>query len=161
MTVVLHPFFAWCNETALAVAIRESAWLFPWIMVAHLLSLAAFGGAVLLVDLRLMGVGLRALSPHSLQSAVRPLFAGSLVALLVSGALLFVSEALRCYETPPFWLKMFFLVVALGFTLTLRERVIRASDGPAANLWRERLAGATSMALWTGVALMGRAIGFW
>ena len=54
------PFFEWCE----AIVARQqpsamSLWLFPVIEAVHLLGLCVLGGAVLLVDLRLLGVGLR------------------------------------------------------------------------------------------------------
>src|SRR3981189_2355741 len=55
----LLPFFAWCESSALGGTIRSSSWLFPVIEAFHLLGLAVIGGAVLVVDLRLFGFGLR------------------------------------------------------------------------------------------------------
>src|SRR5713226_2669711 len=55
----LLPFFEWCEHTAVGAAIRGSAWLFPVIEAFHLLALALIGGAILIVDLRLLGLGLR------------------------------------------------------------------------------------------------------
>ena len=54
----LLPFFEWCESTALGAVIRDSLWLFPVIEVVHLLGLSLIGGAVLVVDLRLIGVGI-------------------------------------------------------------------------------------------------------
>ncbi len=56
---MLLPFFEWCEATAIGQAIRESLWLFPVIESIHLLGLAMIGGAILVVDLRLLGFGLR------------------------------------------------------------------------------------------------------
>src|SRR3981189_3568785 len=55
----LLPFFAWCESSALGGTIRSSSWLFPVIEAVHLLGLAVIGGAILVVDLRLFGFGLR------------------------------------------------------------------------------------------------------
>jgi hypothetical protein len=52
------PFLAWCQSTSVGVAISHSAWLLPVIEAIQLLGLAVMGGAVLLVDLRLLGLGL-------------------------------------------------------------------------------------------------------
>ena len=56
---MLLPLFQWCQDSALGIAIRESTWMFPVIEAVHLLGLAAIGGAVLIVDLRLAGLALR------------------------------------------------------------------------------------------------------
>ena len=55
----LLTFFEWCEGSAVGHAIRSSQWLFPVIESVHLLGLALMGGAVLVVDMRLFGLGLR------------------------------------------------------------------------------------------------------
>src|SRR6266851_8555234 len=55
----LLPFFQWCENSGVGETIRNSSWLFPVIESFHLLGLAVIGGAVLVVDLRLFGFGLR------------------------------------------------------------------------------------------------------
>ena len=52
----LLPFFEWCENTAIGGAIRNSVWLFPVIESFHLVALALIGGAVLLVNMRLLGL---------------------------------------------------------------------------------------------------------
>ena len=54
----LLPFFEWCYQTAIGQTIRDSTWLFPLIEAFHLVGLGITAGAVLIVDLRLLGVGL-------------------------------------------------------------------------------------------------------
>lgn len=48
-------------QTAPGAAIRDSIWLFPAIEALHLLALALLGGAVLMLDLRLLGAGVASL----------------------------------------------------------------------------------------------------
>ncbi len=156
----LLAFFQWCDRTAIGVAIRDSVWLFPAIEAVHLLALALLGGAVLIVDLRLLGFGLRRQSARELAADLRPWLHTGLAAMLVSGVLMFLSEALKCYESPPFQLKMLFLFLALLFTFTVRRRVLLSDETPR-RPWLGRLTAATSLTLWSGVGLMGRAIGFW
>lgn len=151
-------FFQWCDATRVAVAIRESVWLFPVIETVHLLALALLGGAVLIVDLRLLGLGLRAASTRQLAADAQPWLAGGLAAMIASGIPLFLSEAMRCYESPPFHLKMILLALALLFTFTLRRRVTRR-DEPRP--WLARMTALVSLTLWTGVGVMGRGIAFW
>lgn len=154
------PFFEWCENTAVGIAIRESLWLFPAIEAVHLLGLAVLGGAVLLLDMRLVGLGLRRQKVSALARDLHPWMVGGVVVMLVTGVLLFLSEALKCYENLPFRLKMVFLFAALVFTFTVRRRFTasdRAEESPVAG----RLIALVSFSLWTGVGLMGRSIGFW
>lgn len=156
----LHAFFVWCEHTVIGTAVRESIWLFPIIEVVHLLGLAVLGGAILLVDLRLLGIGLHGVPVASLARAARPWLWGSLALTIGSGVLLFLSEALKCYENPAFWLKVGFLIVALLFAGLVRPWFTRDAGGGRPRL-EARLAGAVSVLLWTGVAAAGRGIGFW
>jgi len=68
----LLPFFQWCYQTAIGEAIRESTWLFPIIEAFHLVGLGLTAGAVLIVDLRLLGMGLSRQPVGQLAAAVEP-----------------------------------------------------------------------------------------
>jgi hypothetical protein len=157
---MLLPFFQWCQDSSLGVAIRESLWLFPIIEAVHLLALALIGGAVLVVDLRLAGLALNDEPVSTVASDAEPWLIGSLAMMIVTGILLFTSEALKCYYSPPFWLKMMFLALAIAFTFTLRRRVA-ATDGAGFLPGRARAVAIVSILLWSGVGLMGRGIGFY
>ena len=153
---MLLPFFQWCQDSALGLAIRESVWLFPIIEAVHLLALALIGGAVLVVDLRLAGLTLRTQPVAAIARDAQPWLVGSLAMMILTGALLFASEALKCYYSPPFWLKMMFLALAILFTFTIRRRVTENAAPP----WLMKTVALVSLLLWSGVGLMGRAIGF-
>ena len=153
----LLPFFEWCEATALGNAIRSSLWLFPVIESVHLLGLSVLGGAVLLVDLRLLGLGLRDQPVAQLARDVEPWLAGSILMMLLSGISLFLSESVKCYYSQPFWVKMTALPLAIVFTFTLRRKVALAGEARPA---LEKLVGMVSLALWFTVAAAGRWIGF-
>lgn len=156
----LLPLFQWMNDTSIGVAVRESTWLFPTFEVVHLLALAVLGGSVLLVDLRLLGLGLTSVSPHKLATTARPWFRGSIAAIVASGIPLLLAEAIKCYETPAFWAKMGLLFLALIYAACVRPHWL--TDGAGAFTSRaQQLAGAGSIALWLGVGAAGRAIAFW
>jgi hypothetical protein len=157
--MTLLAFFEWCEATALGSAIRASNWLFPVIESVHLLGLAALGGAILLVDLRLLGLGLTRQPAAQLARDVRPLLIGSVLVMLATGVSLFLSEAVKCYYSTPFWVKITTLPLALLFTATLRQRVLAADEAGASPLWR-KAAGALSILLWVTVAAAGRWSGF-
>src|SRR5260221_14478978 len=73
-----YAFFGGLERTAVGEAIRQSVWLFPAIEAAHLLALALLGGAVLMLDLRLLGAGLASLSPAALEKQTRPWLIGAI-----------------------------------------------------------------------------------
>jgi len=156
----LLPFFQWCEETAIGEAIRGSLWLFPVIEAGHLLALSLIGGAILVVDLRLLGLGLRGQEPARIARNVQPWLIGSLTAMLVTGVPLFLSESIKCYYSPPFWWKMSFLALASLFTFTVRHKVARADESKVGPLWN-KLVALVSLTLWTGVGISGRWIAFY
>lgn len=156
----LLPFFEWCEDTAVGHAIRDSLWLFPVIESVHLLALALIGGAILLVDLRLLGLGLRSQPVARLARDAQPWLIGGLVVMLSTGVLLFLSESIKCYYSPPFWNKMTFLLLALLFTSTVRRKVAAASETSVRPLWG-KLVALVSLALWFGVGFSGRWIAFY
>ena len=155
----LLPFFQWCYNTPIGEAIRNSNWLFAIIEAFHLLGLGLLGGAVLMVDLRLLGVGLRKQPVAQLWAATQPWLLGSVILLVASGIPLFLSESIKCLYSFPFWVKMTSLFLVLLFTFTVLRRVTQmdlASDRPL----RGRVTALISLVLWFGVAWGGRWIGF-
>jgi uncharacterized membrane protein YhdT len=155
----LLPFFQWCYQSAIGEGIRESIWLFPVIEAFHLVGLGVVIGAVLMVDLRLLGAGLVKQPVGQLSAAVEPWLLGSLALMIASGTLLFLSEATKAYYSFPFWVKMTSLLLALLFTFTVRRRVTRSgltADQPQLG----RVIALISLSLWLGVARGGRWIGF-
>jgi len=146
------------EQTGLGTAIRDSSWLFPVIETVHLIGLALLGGAVLMVDLRLLGFGLRERPIAFLVDQTRPWLLVALATLIATGVPLFLSEAIKCYFSPAFWVKMGALVLALAYTLGVRNRL--APTLGASALWPARALGLVSLALWLTVAAAGRWIGF-
>jgi hypothetical protein len=155
----LLPFFQWCESAELIVAMRGSLWLFPVIESVHLIGLALTGGAVLIVDLRLLGFGLRR-QPVALvaRDAERWLLV-SLFVMLPTGFLLFMASAVKCYYLPAFWVKMTSLFLAVLFTFSIRRRVAMADEAHV-NPVRAKVVGVVSLSLWSTVALAGRMVGF-
>ena len=144
--MTLLPLFEWLESSAPGAAIRDSAWLFPVIEAVHLLGLALLGAGLIARPLAYVG---RQLEPVLLTA----------VSLLVAtGIPLFLSEAVKCYWSGAFRLKMAALALALAFAFGVRRRVLRADPEPPR--WQARATGLCSLALWLTVATAGRWIGF-
>lgn len=156
---MLLPFFEWCESLWLGQFIVSSNWLFPVIESVHLLSLSVLGGALLVVDMRLLGLGLTNRRVPELAREARPWLIGALVTMIATGVPLFLSESVKCYYSQAFWNKMTALALGLVFTFTIRARVTERDD--VHNTARRQLVvGAVSLALWFTVAASGRWIGF-
>lgn len=152
-------YFEMLEDTGLGSYVRESLWLFPVIEAIHLLGLCLLGGAVLVVDLRLFGWGLKGQGIAELARHARRWMIGGVVLMILTGVPLFLSEAVKCYYNTSFWVKMGSFPVALGFTFAVREPVI-IRDRMLEVSGKSRLLGAASMILWFTVAAAGRWIGF-
>ena len=156
---MLLPYFQALENSSIGEAIRQSVWLFPFIEAFHLLALAVIGGAVLLVDFRLLGLGLKRQPVAVLAKDAYPWLIGSLMIMLASGVLLFLSESIKCYYSFAFWTKMTALALAILFTFTIRRRVTLADETRVGPFW-SRAVALTSILLWSTVGWGGRWIGF-
>ena len=156
---MLLPYFEALESSSIGQAIRDSLWLFPLIEAFHLLALAVIGGAVLLVDFRLLGLGLKRQPVAILARDAQPWLVGSLVVMLVSGGLLFLSESIKCYYSFAFWTKMTALALAMLFTFTIKRRATMV-DGARTGPLGSRAVGLISILLWATVGWGGRWIGF-
>ena len=107
------PFFQWCEATFIARGISDSVWLFGVIEAIHLLGLCLLGGALLIVDLRLLGVSLAEQPIAEVARSARRWLITGLVMMAATGIPLFLSEATKCYYNPSFWVKIITLPVAL------------------------------------------------
>jgi hypothetical protein len=154
----LLPYFEWVEATTLGHTIRQSLWLFPVIEAVHLLGLSVLGGSVLIVDLRMLGTGLRHHAIAQIARDARPWFVGALVVMLLTGWALFASEAIKCYYNFSFWVKITTLPIAIFFVFLVRDRIAARAGMHATAM--TRLVAVLSIALWFTVAAAGRWIGF-
>lgn len=153
----LLPWFEWCENAGLIVAMRRSLWLFPVIESVHLMGLAAIGGSVLAVDLSLLGFGFSRQPVAIIAREAQRWLIGSLAVMLPTGFLLFMASAVKCYHLPVFWVKMTALALALAFTFAVRRPAILSEHlNPG---WGKVIA-LVSLALWLSVAVTGRLVGF-
>jgi uncharacterized membrane protein len=85
---------------------------------------------------------------------------GSLALILITGVLLFLSEAIKVYGNAGFRFKMVCLVLALTFHFTIFRRVALSHEETHPASFGDKAVALVSMALWLGVGVGGRAIGF-
>ena len=155
-------FFDFCKAlqySPLLSAMRSSPWFFPVIASIHLMGLALIGGAVLMVDLRLLGLGLRHQPVAQIARDAQRWLVVSLVVLLPTGVLQFMCfAATKYYYLTAFWVKMAALSLALIFTFAVRRKVAMTDETRVAPIWR-KLVAVVSLSLWSSVAIAGRLIG--
>jgi hypothetical protein len=157
MTIL--SFFNWLGNTSVGLAIQKSNWGIAIGEMVHLLALAALGGTILLVDLRLFGIGMKRQPASRLARELSPIFWASLAVMFVSGVLILSGETMKCYYNPAFRLKMLLLFLALFFQTTFHRNVVASATGTDSS-FKSKSAATVSLALWLSVGLAGRAIGY-
>jgi hypothetical protein len=153
------PFFEWSDKMWLGQAISGTVWAFPVIETIHILALTMMFGAIVIIDMRMMGLGLRKQSVALLAKNLEPYMTWGLVTMLATGYMLFTSEAMKCFVNDGFKFKMAVLFPAIIFQFTLFRWITHKDEDKRPTLlgW---LVALLSLALWFGVGIGGRAIGF-
>lgn len=155
----LLPFFQWLEGTAGSVGIRESTLLYPAIETTHVLTLCLFLGLIAMMDLRLVGAGLRGVPVSEVAGRLLPIALGGFVLMAISGSLLFYSGPVKASQNIFFRVKMVLIALtginALAFHLTIYKRVTDWDRDPVPP-FRARLAGFCSLLLWAAVVICGR-----
>ena len=131
----------------------------PVIESFHLLGLAVIGGACPGGEHATFGFGIKRQPPAELWRDTWPWLLGSLTIMIVSGVLLFTTEATKLYYHEAFWVKMTSLFLATLFTFTVLRKVALARQGRVTPFW-SKTAALVSTVLWTLVGIGGRWIGF-
>lgn len=161
----MNDFLAWTQASTLGHLMRESGpWTYAAVNLAHILGIGSLFGAVLILDLRLLGLW-RHTPLASLADAAAPIAAVGFGLAAVSGAGLLASNATDYVGNPFLLIK--FPAVALGFVNAVLVRRSRAW-----NAFRTRelspkehrqlaLMGGTSLACWLTAITAGRMIGYW
>jgi hypothetical protein len=144
-------FFEWLE----ALGLGKGEYTNAFMNVAHLLSLTVFIGAMLVVDLRLIGSGMRRQPIGELTRNAQPWLLGGFVAMVLTGASQVAATPMKAYFSDQFWLKMQLLIVGVIFTAVVRTLIANRDEAPA---WG-KFAGVASIALWSYIAVQGRLIG--
>ncbi len=151
---MLEPFFEWMYGIGIY---KSSIYLGPGINLVHLVAMCTFMGALLMVDLRLLGAGLTNQPVKQVARSAQPWLIGGLIMLTLTGIPAVMTVALEEYASPVFWFKMYVLLAAVIFTFTVRRRVTSADEARVPPVWRKVVA-LVSIVLWMSVAAGGRLI---
>jgi len=153
------PFFAWSENLWIGRSIADTIWAFPLIETIHILALTMMFGAIVIIDLRMLGLGMKKQPVAVLAKNLEPYMTWGLVIMLGTGYLLFASEAMKCFVNDGFKFKMALLFPAIIFQFTLFRWISHKDETrrPMALGWFVAL---LSLTLWFGVGVGGRAIGF-
>ena len=153
---------SWLESTTPAVWVRESMWAYPAIETAHILGFTVLVGGAVMFDLRLLGFT-RALP---IIAAARHLLRWSRLSLLVvvpSGIMLFMTQAVATWANTAFRLKLLLLAIAglnaLVFHLWTSKSMEEWEQRPAPPV-KAKVAALLSLIIWAGVITCGRLIAY-
>ncbi len=163
MAADVPEIFKWLEQTAIGARMRESMWLFPAVETLHLLGMAVLVTTAAAFDLRLMGVAARGTRVSELARRLFPWAWYAFAVQVVTGFLLFSSEATRMVVNPAFRTKL--ILIGLGGVHAVVFRWVAGRDladwdAATTTPMRAKIAGLVSILLWIGVVAAGRWIGF-
>lgn len=156
-TSIVLPLFEWIGETAIGKSIAESTYAFAIIEIFHLFGIVLLLGSATVMALRLCRLTMKQLPVSFVARQLGWYTFSGLVAMLVSGYLMFASAPTKYYNSGPFWWKMMFFWTAVVFHFTLYRRITRSDR---AGLILGGVTAVLAIFLWYGTGVFGRAIGF-
>jgi hypothetical protein len=156
-------FTQWLQATDFFTALRGSWYVYPIVMSTHLAAIALFGGMILMVDMRLLGLAMKKRPIADLIDQLRGPKQVGFVILVTCGFLMFGSKAEEYYYNIFFRVKMTLLVLVFVHAMVFHRSVY----GNAAELDKAprvpgvaKLAAGLSFCLWLGLVICGRGIGY-
>jgi len=159
----MDAFLDWVQKTSLAVDIRDSLLLFPLLESTHVIGLAIVFGTIVIIDLRLLGLASTHRSFQRLASDTLKWTLGAFVLTVITGSLMFMTNAVVYFHNTWFRAKALLLLLAglnaIAFELTTRRKV-REWDMARSAPPLARAVAAISLVIWIGVIFAGRMIGF-
>ena len=149
-------FLEWLSTSPLANAMNGPEWAFPVVESFHFIGFALLIGTIAIVDLRMLGLGMRHQRASELVTDLAPWTLAGLVLMLTTGPAMFSADAVVYFYNPSFRLKMICLLTAIVFNYTIHRMVAKSDASPIAG----KLVACLSLLLWTGVVAGGRMIAF-
>jgi hypothetical protein len=151
-------------NTDLFTAIRESRLVYPGLLATHLATISAFGGMILMTDLRLLGLVMRDMPAGDFIKQLRAWKRAGFVIMVTCGVLLAGSKLNEYYDNPYFQIKLSLLALTGVHAIIFRRRVYSDTaeiDRGATPPGVAKLAGGLSLVLWLGIMCAGRWIAYY
>jgi hypothetical protein len=161
----VHDLLAWLESSMLGHAMRNSGvWSYGVVNLAHILGVSTLFGAVLVLDLRLLGVW-RTVPLPSIAGPTVPVATTGFVIAAVSGVALLATKATEYSGNPFLLIKFPAIAVALLNVAVVSSRPAWKEMGRREQTAADRrtlaIGGAVSLAAWLTAIGAGRMIGYW
>ncbi|MCE2539921.1 MAG: hypothetical protein J4G16_05920 [Acidobacteria bacterium] len=108
----MRSWFEWVGAMESSVALRESLNAYPIMLTSHVIGMCMFAGLIMMMDLRLAGVGNLNSSITQVQQRLFPWQMVGFTISIVTGLLLLWSDPMRFYSNFYFWTKNLLLILA-------------------------------------------------
>lgn len=154
----MSDFTAALETTAFATALRGSVWIYPLVNAAHILGVALLVGAIVPLDLRLLGMW-RTVPVGPLWRVLTRTAAVGLAVAVMAGALLFIARADDYVASSLFLSKMALVAAGAANALVLHGTDPAASSAAAPTAFM-RVAACVSLCLWPAALVLGRLVGY-
>ena len=152
MESALVGFGHWLQTREFATNIAESDWAYPYVQATHFVGLSLWITTNVALDLSLLGVGNKSEPPAKLSSS---LFVWNWLglAIAITGGFLLFSVNASMYVTNVAFLTKLGLLIPLGLIMHIFNQVKVREWGATTELpVAAKIAGATELVLWLGVA---------
>jgi hypothetical protein len=151
----------WLHATPLGALADGNPWIVTACLFVHFVGLCLLVGAMLVVDLRILGFFRQVSLAQVFRLLPVAIFGFGLNA--ISGFILFAARPVNYWENPAFQAKLWLLAIsglnALLFTL-FEQRVLAAAPDGQATPVLAKTSAAASLLLWFAIIFFGRLIAF-
>jgi len=155
---MIDSIIAWLDASAINGWVTGYVWVWPAMEVLHFVGLCLLMGALLVIDLGLIGV-IKNFAPKATHALLKIVFIGFALNL-ITGLLFIFGDPGRYFINIGFQIKIALIVLAgvnaLWYLRRIAPKVDRL-DTFQANT-ETKVVGALSLLLWFGVLMMGRLI---
>tara|TARA_R110002110_G_scaffold152440_1_gene345128 strand:+ start:2387 stop:2863 length:477 start_codon:yes stop_codon:yes gene_type:complete len=144
-----------------ATALRKSFWVYPLVNAGHIFGLAMIFGAILPMDLRLLGFWPKT-DYRLLAKILLPVAITGILLAIATGIALFSARPLDYAYKPLFQIKIAIIILVLINALLLHHtRAWKNSLTGNQGSIRLRVSGIISIAGWASIIILGRFLGYY
>jgi hypothetical protein len=160
---MLHATAEWLSTTAASQALQNAEWVIPTSQSIHIASVSVLFASAIMINMRLLGVGIKGRSVSRLSRTALPWMWAALSMLLVTGSIQTIAEPVRQFVAPAFWAKMIMIVIVslltVWFSRSVRENA-PTWDSKDARPGSAKAFALLSSTLWVAIIVCGRFIGY-
>ena len=159
----ITSWLQWVETFPSSLAVAESLYGYPALLSVHVISMCLFAGLVLMMDLRLVGIGNRGTPFRQLQKRLFPWQMAGMVISTITGLTLVYAQPTRFSTNIFFLVKMVIMLLAAVNALAFHYSTYLSIDkweGRPVLPFGAKFAGVLSVVLWVSVILSGRLIAY-